>query len=176
MCFCTCFFNLNVVVTGFLVNYRLGQRLVTLPNLSCNAVSLFSHSQNIKYFLTKWLNYFIFKLTIMLMVWEASVTIIMGCGNCLRSIFSLILKSKNLNKSNLLQYYPHLCGSLRRLGPWLEHQEASQVLWPHHHHPCSFLVGWRHLHGMNHTQSLCNHMKSSFAEGKGWWTRNNHFR
>ena len=99
MCFCTCFFNLNVVVTGFLVNYRLGQRLVTLPNLSCNAVSFFSPFPKYKYYLTK-TNYFIIKLTIMLMVWEASVTVIMGCGNCLRSIFFLVLKSKTKkNKS-----------------------------------------------------------------------------
>ena len=100
------------------------------------------------------------------MVWEASVTVIMGCGNCLRSIFSLVLKSKNLNKSNLLQYYPHLCGSLRRLGPWLEHQEASQVLWPHHHHPCNFPLGWRHLHGINHTQSCVNKLKVILQRGK----------
>ena len=39
ICFCTFFFNLNVVLTGFLVNYRLSQELVTLPDLSCNIVS-----------------------------------------------------------------------------------------------------------------------------------------
>ena len=39
MCFCTYFFNLNVVFTGFLVSYRLSQGLVRLPDLSCNTVS-----------------------------------------------------------------------------------------------------------------------------------------
>ena len=32
MCFCTYFFNLNVVITGFLVSYRLSQGLVRLPD------------------------------------------------------------------------------------------------------------------------------------------------
>ena len=45
ICFCTYFFNLNVVLTGFLVNYRLSQELVTLPDLSCNMVSV---KRNIK--------------------------------------------------------------------------------------------------------------------------------
>ena len=40
ICSCTYFFNLNVVLTGFLVNYRLSQELVTLPDLSCNIVSV----------------------------------------------------------------------------------------------------------------------------------------
>ena len=39
ICFCTYFFNLNVVITWFLVNYRLSQGLVWLPDLSCNTVS-----------------------------------------------------------------------------------------------------------------------------------------
>ena len=45
ICSCTYFFNLNVVLTGFLVNYRLSQELVTLPDLSCNIVSV---KRNIK--------------------------------------------------------------------------------------------------------------------------------
>ena len=40
ICFCTYFFNLNVVLTGSLVIYRLCQELVTLPDLSCNLVSI----------------------------------------------------------------------------------------------------------------------------------------
>ena len=83
ICFCTFFFNLNVVLTGFLVNYRLSQELVTLPDLSCNIVS--SDLNQVGFVLI----FNISKFSYVMLVWEASCTIIMGCGSCVRWLLTI---------------------------------------------------------------------------------------
>ena len=94
MCFCTYFFNLNVVVTTCIVNYRLSQGLVRLPNLTCNTVS-----QNVLTIETYYFGCPISRAAVSQMLSKRSQTVINSYFT-IKTYFRFFLIKNNLLKMN----------------------------------------------------------------------------